>query len=358
MTITIGLIGCGYIARKHLNSISIVKDMKLTAVSDLDSCRMIDAVQIYSQLSGIQQPEVKLYTDYEALLLDKTIDVVVIATSSNAHAQIAMRALAHDKHVILEKPFALSTRDAVQLIERSISCNKHVLVCHQLRYRPVFQLLKKVIDEGLLGELYYGVVSIRIHRPKKYYSESNWKGTWDKDGGMLLNQGIHVIDLLVWYMGEIKAVYGNISNKLDIKETEDVALGILTFDNQATGIVEANTITQPNNIGYSISIFGEKGTISIEGPNLNEIQRCYIPNSNYNNKLDEILEDHNEHVYMYQNFIKVLNKEEMLYTDIKEVYPTLMTIFGIYRSSALTKRINLPLETFSTMEMKEEKNDS
>lgn len=121
-----------------------------------------------------------------------------------------------------------------------------------------------------------GVASIRINRSLDYYKSASWRGSWETDGGMLINQGIHLVDLLQWFLGDAKSVYGEISSHTDVKETEDVAVGIIQFQNQAKGMVEANIVTQPNNLGYSLSIFGEKGTISVDGRSLNKISRWYI----------------------------------------------------------------------------------
>src|SRR5690625_491630 len=133
------------------------------------------------------------------------------------------------------------------------------------------QPVKELIDCGYFWELYFGVISLRLNRTLAYYENSSWKGTWEKDGGMLVNQGIHLIDLLVWFMGDIDSVYGEIATKINRKETEDIAAGIISFQNDAKGMIEANTVTQPENIGYYLSIFGEKGSLCIGGKHFNEI---------------------------------------------------------------------------------------
>ena len=351
MTISIGLIGCGYIANKHLKTISQLDELELTAVSDIDSGKMDEAILTYQQLSN-KENNINMYSNFHDLLTDKEIDIVVIATISSLHANMAVEALLHNKHVILEKPFALSISDAQKILQVAREQEKYILVCHQLRYRPVFRKIKNIIEEGSLGELYLGVASMRIHRPNSYYKESNWKGSWEKDGGMLLNQGIHLIDLLVWLMGDVQMVFGDIVNNSNIKETEDIASGILTFNSQARGIIEANTMTQPENLGYYLSIFGEKGTISIGGPSFNKLERFYTVNESNKNEILTILDDHDEHVYMYQNFINVLkNTGDLLLMDIKEALHSLMTVFGIYESSLLNNPVSLPLESFSTIDM-------
>ncbi|WP_026908031.1 Gfo/Idh/MocA family protein [Paucisalibacillus globulus] len=351
MTISIGLIGCGYIANKHLKTISQLDELELTAVSDIDSGKMDEAILTYQQLSN-KENSIKMHSNFHDILTDKEIDIVVIATISSLHANMAVEALLHNKHVILEKPLALSISDAQKILQVAREQEKYILVCHQLRYRPVFRKIKNIIEDGSLGELYLGVASMRIHRPNSYYKESNWKGSWEKDGGMLLNQGIHLIDLLVWLMGDVQMVFGDIVNKSKVKETEDIASGILIFSNQARGIIEANTMTQPENLGYYLSIFGEKGTISIGGSNFNKIERCYTASPSNKNEVLTVLDDHNEHMYMYQNFINVVNnKEKLLLIDMNDALQSLMTIFGIYESSILNEPVNLPLDSFTTKDM-------
>lgn len=347
-----GLIGCGYIASRHIETISKINTLDLVAVSDIDESKMDNAIQQYRQLAE-QREEILAYKNYEDLLKDERIDIVIIATGSSLHADIAIKALLHQKHVVVEKPMALSVDDANKIAYVSSMVRKRVLVCHQLRYRPVMSRIKELLEQGALGELYLGVASMRINRSKQYYN-SAWKGTWDKDGGMLLNQGIHLIDLLIWFMGDVQTVTGEIDRKLDIKSTEDIALGMLTFENGAKGIIEANTITLPNNLGYYLTIFGEKGTISIGGPSLNILERCYLPNASDIENLKMLLKDNNEHVYMYQHFIEALEEEgEVLLGNEREAMRSLMTIFGLYDSARKYKKVSLPIRSFATKEMNE-----
>ncbi|MEN2768088.1 Gfo/Idh/MocA family protein [Ornithinibacillus xuwenensis] len=348
---TIGLIGCGHIAKKHLKTISQLDEVELRAVSDIDSGKMNEAMEEYEKLTR-EKAVIRLYNNYYDLLRDNEIEIVVIATISSLHAEMAIQALLHDKHVMIEKPLALSLSDAYQILEVAEAKGKRILVCHQLRYRPVMQKLKALLEEGALGKLHFGVATMRIHRPKHYYTGSSWKGTWESDGGMLLNQGIHLIDLLIWFMGDVESVYGNIANTLEVKDTEDIAAGLLTFQNKAKGVIEANSITQPNNLGYYLSIFGEEGTISLGGPSFNRFERCYFPNTINTKELTPLLEDYNEHVYMYENFIRALHdKAEHLIMGEEAAILSLMTIFGMYKSSLLKKELTLPLTDFSTHEM-------
>ncbi|WP_453990411.1 Gfo/Idh/MocA family protein [Bacillus nitroreducens] len=354
--IRFGLIGCGYISKKHVQSLAQHKDAVLMAVSDLNESRMDAARELYQTLSG-KMEQINYYKDYEKMLRDQDIDVVIICSFSGLHAEMAKKALQSNKHVILEKPMALSIEESNELITLANQQNKQLMICHQLRFQPLMQKIKKVIKEGKLGEIYLGVASFRINRSSEYYTSASWRGKWDSDGGMLINQGIHLIDLLQWYLGEVKSVYGEIGHYSDLKETEDVAIGILDFTTRTKGVIEANIVTQPNNLGYSLSIFGEKGTICIEGPSLNKIGRWHIQGEETDwNELNSLLEDRNEEVYMYENFLDALQSQnESLVVDGIEGKKALEIIFAIYQSQMMRQAVQLPITSFSTSDMKERK---
>ncbi|MDY0405033.1 Gfo/Idh/MocA family oxidoreductase [Virgibacillus sp. 179-BFC.A HS] len=191
---------------------------------------------------------------------------------------------------------------------------------------------------------------MRINRSDDYFANSTWKGTWKKDGGMLINQGIHLIDLFTWLMGNIKEVYGDITRNRKNKEIEDVAAGIVTFSNQAKGLIEANTITKPANLGYQLNIFAEKGTISIGGKGLQEIIHCYVEQ---HPELESELQSNatDEHLLMYKDFIEAIQKNRPPLVSAKESRKALETIFALYHSALKKQPVPLPLSAFSTEEM-------
>ncbi|MBS4199225.1 Gfo/Idh/MocA family oxidoreductase [Bacillus sp. FJAT-49732] len=354
MVVRFGLIGCGYISKKHLWALSSCKGTQLTAVSDLSVERMEEAKKYYQTVSSGQEYPIKFYKNYQKMLEDDDIDAVIIASFTGLHAQMANAALEASKHVILEKPMALSIKEANELILLSQKQNKELMVCHQLRFMPIMQRIKKMIDDGKLGKLFLGVCSIRINRSPEYYSLASWRGKWESDGGMLINQGIHVIDLLQWFFGDAVTVYGETMQYLSqLKETEDAAVGVISFCNQAKGIIEANIVTQPNNLGYSLSIFGEKGTICIEGQSLNQISRWYIEGEEVNKEeLNQLINDKNEEIYLYENFLEAVDSDNKhVLIDGKEGKKALELIFALYQSSLKHEVVNCPLETFATSDM-------
>lgn len=351
MNVRFGLVGCGRIAASHVSTLAQFPQVLLTAISD-PIAEQMERIETQVRANHRRDVPLKKYADYRELLLDPEIEVVIIATSSGTHAEIAKQALVTGKHVVLEKPMALSIADAKDLISLTDATKKTLLVCHQMRYRPLLRKIKELMEREQFGEIYYGNVHLRLHRSKEYFLESPWRGTWSEDGGMLLNQGIHMVDLLVWLLGDVKEVYGIVTRRSDIKEIEDAALGILTFANQCYGIIEANTISYPNNVGYELSLFGEKGTIILGGPSLNKIVRWQIQDDSIEDEeLDFLLKDVDDRYYMYLDLLDSLENSRSVYVDAKEAYKSLEAVFGVYHSSLFRLPIPFPLNSFSTLWM-------
>jgi len=350
--IQVGLIGCGFIAKKHLKTLTRFDEVTLAAVSDLSHKNMREAVDLYQQ-EGKRQSSVSFFKNYQDLLKSKEIDVVIVSVISGLHAEIAKHALKYGKHVIIEKPLALSLADIEDIEQLSKTFSKKVFVCHQLRYRPLLQKVKELIQKGYLGDLYFGMASLRLNRTPAYFNETAWKGTWDKDGGMLVNQGIHLIDLLIWLMGDVQSVYGEIATKIKNKETEDVAAGILSFENDAKGLIEANTITKPKNLGYFLSIFAKEGSICIGGKGLNKIEHAYFENAP--ELKEELFQVSNadEHYLMYQDFLKALKSNTPYLMTPQEGKRALEAIFGLYQATKHQQPIQLPLTDFTTKSMRD-----
>ncbi|MCH1626277.1 Gfo/Idh/MocA family oxidoreductase [Fredinandcohnia sp. SECRCQ15] len=353
MTIRFGLIGCGFISKKHLYALLNCDRAQLVALSDIQQSRMEESINYY-QMNSDSLSTIECYTNYQDMLGNEEVDAVIICSYSGLHAKMAKEALLSQKHVVLEKPMALSLAESNELITLAQAQKKELMVCHQLRFRPIMQKIKQIIDEGKIGKPILGVASIRINRTQSYYMSTSWRGKWESDGGMLINQGIHVVDLLQWFLGDVKTVYGEIGQQSFVKETEDVALGIIQFKNQAKGIIESNIVTKPNNLGYSLSIFGEKGTISLDGPSLNNITRWFVEgDETTEEELECLVSDGNEEIYMYENFIEAVNSNNKhVLIDGLEGKKALELIFAIYKSELSKQVVQCPITSFSTADMK------
>ena len=257
--IRLGLIGCGRIAPRHAQSIRDLPAARLVAVADIIEGRAKRFAEEYGA-----DP----YLDYRFILDRRDVDVVNVCTPSGLHAQMAIEALQAGKHVIVEKPMALSLEDADRMIATAKSTGRRLCVVLQNRYNPPMQDLRRVVDEGRLGQLLLGNATVRWFRPQEYYQDG-WHGTWAMDGGALMNQSIHHIDALQWLMGEVKSVFAYTTTLAHKMEAEDIGVVVIRFKNGALGSIEGSTVTFPENLEGSVAIFGERGSVKVGGTALN-----------------------------------------------------------------------------------------
>lgn len=252
------IVGCGFIAKKHALAISKIEAANLVAVCD----KVTDAMQFYKEDYGANN-----YNEIEDMLEKEKIDVVCICTPSGFHSSIAVQVAEAKKHIIVEKPIAMTIEDTEKIIEACKLNEVKLAVVHPNRFRPVVQEFKKIIDQGLLGKISHANCIVNWNRNQEYYDQAPWRGTKHSDGGVLMNQAIHNIDLLLWFMGNPKQVYSMEATRLRNIEAEDVSVGTIQFESGALGTVEASTTAYPKNFEESITIFGEKGTVKIGGTN-------------------------------------------------------------------------------------------
>lgn len=300
-----GIIGCGRISTRHVDAIINNKDgAELVAVYDIIEKFAMDKKEQYE--SKIKGSNVKVYTDYDEFLNDKNIDVATIATISGYHGKQAMDCLNHDKHILIEKPMTLNIEDADKIIELAKTKNKKVCVSHQNRFSPAIQRLRLAIDEGRFGKLIHGSARTLWARDDDYYKEAPWRGTKALDGGTLMNQCIHNIDLLQWMMGgEIERILLEADTFIRNIETEDFGAMLIRFKNGAIGVVEGSVCVYPRNLEETLSIFGEKGTVVIKNGNI-DIWK-FEDERNYDNvKLDVA---NGGHTPLYKDFIDAIKKD-------------------------------------------------
>ena len=200
------------------------------------------------------------------------IDVVSILTPSGLHAKHAIEVANFRKHVVVEKPMALTLQDADNMIEACNSAGVLLFVVQQNRYNYPVRKLRQALEAGRFGKLVLGAVRVRWCRTQKYYDQDSWRGTWAYDGGVFANQASHHVDLLQWMMGEVESVIAKTSTALVDIETEDTGVVILRFKNGALGVIEVTTATRPKDLEGSISILGEKGSVEIGGFAVNEMK--------------------------------------------------------------------------------------
>jgi UDP-N-acetyl-2-amino-2-deoxyglucuronate dehydrogenase len=254
-----GIIGCGRISSRHIQSINEIENAQMVAFADVIEKR---AKRYAEELNGTS------YCDYRYLLDRKDIDIVSICTPSGMHAHMAIEAMQSGKHVIVEKPMALSLADADRMIAAAAVTGQKMCVVLQNRYNPPMQDLRRILLAKKLGKLLLGNATVRWYRPQEYYDDE-WHGTWAMDGGALMNQSIHHIDALQWLMGDIESVFSYTATLAHRMEAEDVGVVALRFKNGALGSIEGSTVTYPENLEGSVAIFGEAGSVKVGGTALN-----------------------------------------------------------------------------------------
>lgn len=299
-----GILGCGRISSRHVDAIINNKEeAELVAVCDIVEKLALDRKNQYE--SAVEGSNVKVYGDYDEFLKDENIDVVTIATISGYHAQEAIDCLNHDKHILIEKPMTLTIEDADKIIELGKAKKKKVCVSHQNRFIPAVQKLRRAIDEGRFGKLIHGSARTLWARDDNYYKQASWRGTKALDGGTLMNQCIHNIDLLQWMLGgEIERLCSETDTFIRNIETEDFGAILMRFKNGAVGIVEGSVCVYPRNLEESLSIFGEKGTVVLSGNKIKTWQ--FEDGKDYD--VVGADEENLGHTPLYKDFIDAINK--------------------------------------------------
>ncbi|MHB9023951.1 MAG: Gfo/Idh/MocA family protein [Armatimonadota bacterium] len=253
-TLRYGIIGCGVIGPVHANSLARLPRAEIVGVCDIDRSRAERVAQEY----GVGFTT----TEYSELLARPDIDAICICTPHYLHAEMAIAAARTGKHVFCEKPMAIDSRDMDAMIDAADQAGVQLGVCFQHRFDPVAVQLKRLVDEGHFGRLLLGGAHVRCVRDARYYNSETWRGTWAQEGGgVLINQAIHTIDLLLWLFGEATHVCGNYATLClnDFIEVEDTATGIVTFAGGAQGHIVA---TSASNLSWNtrLHVYGSKGS--------------------------------------------------------------------------------------------------
>lgn len=348
------LVGCGRIAANHIraareNGLDVVA---LCDIREEQIKHLLDAVGCEALSSA------KPYTDYRAMLRGHPeLDVVAIATESGKHASIALDCIDAGKNLIIEKPIALSMTDADEIVRRAALRGVTVAVCHQNRYNAVVQCLRRAVESGSFGRLSHGSVSVRWNRSEGYYRQAPWRGTWKQDGGTLMNQCIHGIDLLLWMMGDDAAeVYGVTRNRFHgFIEGEDVGVAVVAFSSGAVGVIEGSSNVYPRNLEETFCLFGEKGTAKLGGLSVNRIEAWQVDGCVLDKEalLDEGVRNEygNGHGLLYADVIDAIKSGRRPLVDAVAGRNALEVVLAIYKSQKTGWPIKLPLEDFSSADM-------
>lgn len=279
----VALLGCGRIAVRHAQLLSSgeIAGAKLVCVCDIDKSR--------AESFG-KKHNVPYFADLDSMMKECSdkIDIVSILTPSGCHAQNTLEVAPYKKHIIVEKPMALTLEDADKMIEACDKFGIRLFVVKQNRYNLPVQKLREALEAGRFGKIVMGSVRVRWCRDNAYYKQDSWRGTWAQDGGVFTNQASHHIDLLEWMLGDVESVFAKSRTALSDIETEDTGVAVLKFKNGALGVIEATTATRPKDLEGSLSILGELGSVEIGGFAVNEIKHWNFTNAMESDK--EIME--------------------------------------------------------------------
>lgn len=330
MELNFAIIGCGRIAQRHAEHIENTVGTKLVAVCDINEERANALGEQYAA---------KIYYTIDELAQDTKVDIVSICTPNGLHAKHSIKLLKSGKHVLCEKPMAISSFDCGEMIKAAESSNKRLFVIKQNRYNPPVVAVKQLIDEDKLGAIYSVQLSCFWNRNENYYKDS-WKGSMDLDGGTLFTQFSHFVDLLYYLIGDVKEVnaYGANFDHKGIIEFEDTGVVIMKFQNEALGTINYTVNSFGKNMEGSLTIFGEKGTVKIGGQYLNELEYQNIkdfeikdlPMGNSPNNYGEYKGSMSNHDMIYENVVDVLQNNAQITTNMFEGMKTVEIIEKIY----------------------------
>ncbi len=345
------LIGCGRISPNHIVA-ALKNNLEIVAICDIVPENMIDKIDKFDLPDTVRK-----YTNYRDMIEKEELELVSIATESGKHAQIALDCINAGCNCIIEKPIALSLADADAIIEAAEQKGVKVCACHQNRFNKSVQQIRKAVEKHRFGRLFYGTAHIRWCRDYAYYERASWRGTWEQDGGALMNQCIHNIDLLRWMLGDDIIEVVGMTDRLNHSyiEAEDLGIALVRFANGAYGIIEGTTDIYPKNLEETLYLFGEKGTVKAGGQSVNVIEEW---------RFADMLDDPEEikakfhenppniygfgHTPLYADVIDAIKNDRSPYVDAKAGKRALELVLAIYQSAHTGTSVKLPLKDCAT----------
>ena len=337
-TVRFGIIGCGMIARYH--ALAIAQTARASLIGAC-SHSWASAQKLCDEFS------LRLFENYDKMLSCEEIDAVVICTPSGEHFCQAKQALLRGKHVVIEKPMCLSLADADELIGLSEKTGLMVCVISQTRFSDAVQAIRAVFDSGAAGRLVSAALTMRYERPQSYYDQAAWRGTVSNDGGVLMNQGIHGIDVLCYLMGRPVSVCGYADTLLRSIEAEDTAVGAVKFSGGALGCIDATVCSKPS-FAKKLVLCGENGTVVLEEDAITLWTlpvACPVALGAFSGSSAAANPrgiSPRYHARQYANIIAHLTEGAALLVDGKQGRIPLSVILGVYESSGSGKVVSLP----------------
>lgn len=349
------LIGCGRIAVNHIKA-AINNNFEVVALCDL-KLENIEKLINKTEFKG----NVPFYEDYKEMIKEHPeIQLISIATDSGVHAEIALYCINHCINVIIEKPIAMNLDDADEIIKRSNEMHVKVSACHQNRFNLAVQEMRKAVETGRFGKMSHGSIHVRWNRNKDYYDQATWRGKWASDGGALMNQCIHGIDLLRWMLGDdIEEVYGATCQQYhNYLECEDVGMAVVRFKNGAIGTIEGTVNVFPKNLEETLYVFGEYGTVKLGGTSCNNIDVWSFKDISDDDAENVDLKEATSNVYgnghtsLFADVADSIINDRRPYVDAIAGRNALELVLAIYKSQLSGMPVKLPLKHFSSIDMK------
>ena len=355
------IIGCGRVAAKHIKAIKKL-DSRLTLsalvdVSDTAPKKLLES-------SKMPADQVKIFSDYKEAIDTIKPDIVAVTVPSGLHCQIAEYALNSGCNLLLEKPMTMSSGESRKIYELSKATGKKIAMGHIYRYFPLVDLLRKDIAAGRFGKVTHGTIYVRWGHGMDYYDSAAWRGTWRSDGGAMMNQTIHAIDLLVWLMGskpvEAKAMLAQRVRKI---EAEDLGMAILRMDDGSLASIEGTTATSDKDHCAMFTVLCENGTVSlglkrgipkldIRDGNNKKLNMHYVMKQISSKGFSSLLNALNPHTGIYADFADAIDNDRQPLADALSGYSSVDTLMGIYKSAKEDRSISLPLtEDFASEDM-------
>ncbi len=358
--INIALVGCGRISKNHIKSINIYSDRtNLVAICDTNAKRLEEAKLLareeLNEAKALERKNPECYTSYDKLLesIDKkliNIDLIVLTTPSGMHAKQVIAAAGKGISVCTEKPMATKWEDGLKMVEACKKNDVHLFVVKQNRFNSTLQLVKKQLAKKRFGKLAMVTVNVFWHRPQSYYDQDDWRGTWEFDGGALMNQASHYVDLLDWLIGPVASVSASIATLGRKIEVEDTAAMQLRWKSGTLGTMAVTMLTYPENLEGSITLLGDKGTVKIGGQAVNQIEHWEFSDNSDDDKLIDKASYLTTSVYgfghpgYYKNMLDVMEGKDVALCDGNEGLRSLEILIASYKSAQEKRIIDLPLE--------------
>lgn len=329
------LIGCGRVAVNHLNAAKN-NGFDVVAVCDVDPTH-IDVLFSAVGWDETEVSSIRRYTSYDELLKNEDLDLVSIATPSGTHAEIGLAVIEQNVNVIIEKPVALSLADADALIAAAQKHGVTAGVCHQNRFNLSVQDMRRRLEAGDFGALSNAAITVRWSRGRDYYEQAAWRGTWAQDGGCLMNQCIHGIDLLLWMCGgKVKSVYGRTRQAFhSYIEAEDLGTAVLEFDNGVLATVEGTVNVAGPNLEEHLTLLGQKGTMKLGGLSANTVEYACFDGKAEQNPLIETVSNvyGNGHTSLFRDVAEAAREGRAPYVTLSDGRNALAAVLAIYYSS-------------------------